>query len=230
MILQFWYSHMTAAPPHALKPRKAPRQARSGATVDAILEATIQVLLSEGFRRLTTTRVAGRAGVSVGTMYQYFPHKDALLYAVIRRYLDEVADAVEGSCRRNLGQPLAVASDALVAAYVDAKSAHAEASRALYLVSTELDMADLVNAVFKRFHDATVPLLASVPDALFTDLDDIAFDLLATITGATRVAFEHDAGPVMLEQFRRRLMMCQAFLRDAASGGSGPETKTTPKR
>lgn len=222
---------MVTTPPDALRPRKTPRQARSGTTVEAILAATVQVLLAEGARRLTTTRVAERAGVSVGTLYQYFPHKDALLYAVIQRYLNEVADAVEESCQRNLGQPLTMASDALVAAYVDAKCAHAEASRALYLVSAELDMADLVNAVFKRFQDAAVPLLASAPDAMFTDPDDIAFDLLATITGATRVVFEHDVGPVMLERFRRRLMMmCRAFLRDAANGGSRSGTKRAPKR
>jgi len=51
----------------AFEPRKMPIQARSTVTVDAIFEATIQVLLSRGAERLTTTRVAGRAGVSVGT-------------------------------------------------------------------------------------------------------------------------------------------------------------------
>ena len=61
--------------PETLRPRKTPRQARSAATVDAIFEATIQVLLVEGEKGLTTTRIAERAGVSVGTMYQYFPHK-----------------------------------------------------------------------------------------------------------------------------------------------------------
>ena len=60
-----------AAPDH-LNARKRPRQARSAVTVDAIFEATIQVLLADGIHRLTTTRVAQRAGVSVGTMYQYF--------------------------------------------------------------------------------------------------------------------------------------------------------------
>ena len=65
---------MPVAPSDALKPRKTPRQARSAATVEAIFEATIQVLLVDGYAGLTTTRVAGRAGVSVGTMYQYFPH------------------------------------------------------------------------------------------------------------------------------------------------------------
>ena len=69
-----------------LEPRKTPVQARSAASVSAILEATIQVLLSVGKERLTTTRVAARAGVSVGTLYQYFPNKSALLQAVVKRH------------------------------------------------------------------------------------------------------------------------------------------------
>jgi AcrR family transcriptional regulator len=81
-----------------LDPRKSPVQARSTASVDAILDATIQVLLSVGKERLTTTRVALRAGVSVGTLYQYFPNKSALLQAVLRRHLDAVTSIVERVC------------------------------------------------------------------------------------------------------------------------------------
>ena len=73
-----------------LEPRKSPVQARSAASVDAILEATIQVLLNVGKERLTMTRVALRAGVSVGTLYQYFPNKSALLQAALKRRLTEV--------------------------------------------------------------------------------------------------------------------------------------------
>ena len=61
----------------AFEPRKTPIQARSTVTVEAIFEATIQVLLSRGADRLTTTRVAERAGVSVGTLYQYYPNKQS---------------------------------------------------------------------------------------------------------------------------------------------------------
>ena len=113
---------MAVPVPATLKPRKIPRQARSAATVDAIFQATIQVLLKEGAPRLTTTRVAERAGVSVGTMYQYFPHKKALLYAVLQQHLETVAEAMEAACACYAGQPLAVISDGLVAAYLDAKT------------------------------------------------------------------------------------------------------------
>ena len=61
-------------------PRKLPRQDRSRATVDAILEAAARVLVKEGFERTTTNRVAEAAGVSVGSLYQYFPNKEAILF------------------------------------------------------------------------------------------------------------------------------------------------------
>src|SRR5579862_5736285 len=72
---------MSTNPISAFEPRKTPIQARSAVTVEAISEATIQVLLSHGTERLTTTRIAERAGVSVGTLYQYYPNKQSLLFA-----------------------------------------------------------------------------------------------------------------------------------------------------
>ena len=66
--------------------RKQPVQSRSQVTCDALIEATIQVLLRQGASRLTTTRVAERAGVSVGTLYQYYPNKRSLIEAVRARY------------------------------------------------------------------------------------------------------------------------------------------------
>jgi len=59
--------------PDALQARKQPLQSRSRATVDAIREAATQVLLAEGLAGTTTMRVAGRAGVSIGSLYQYYP-------------------------------------------------------------------------------------------------------------------------------------------------------------
>jgi len=60
--------------------RKAPRQARAAALIAAVLDAAVQVLRSEGATRFTTARVAERAGVSVGSLYQYFPNKAAILF------------------------------------------------------------------------------------------------------------------------------------------------------
>jgi AcrR family transcriptional regulator len=60
--------------------RKAPKQARSSELVAAVLEAAVQVLAAEGAQRFTTSRVAEKAGVSVGSLYQYFPNKAAILF------------------------------------------------------------------------------------------------------------------------------------------------------
>ena len=60
--------------------RKQPKQARSTELVAAILEAAVQVLAKEGAQRFTTARVAEKAGVSVGSLYQYFPNKAAILF------------------------------------------------------------------------------------------------------------------------------------------------------
>lgn len=62
--------------------RKSPRQQRSARLVEAILQAATQVLAREGMRRFTTARVAEAAGVSIGSLYQYFPNKAALLFAL----------------------------------------------------------------------------------------------------------------------------------------------------
>jgi AcrR family transcriptional regulator len=74
--------------------RKAPRQARSRATVDAVLEATTDILVREGAAKLTTNRIAERAGVNIASLYQYFPGKEAILAELRRRHVVEQAETV----------------------------------------------------------------------------------------------------------------------------------------
>lgn len=76
------------AKPPPTEPRKQPRQARSRALVEAILDATERVLAREGPEQASTTHIAEIAGVSVGSLYQYFPSRDALLAAVIERRVE----------------------------------------------------------------------------------------------------------------------------------------------
>ncbi|RWA58847.1 TetR family transcriptional regulator [Mesorhizobium sp.] len=71
---------MIQRPSPSISTRKQPKQARATELVAAILQAAAQVLASEGAQRFTTTRVAEKAGVSVGSLYQYFPNKAALLF------------------------------------------------------------------------------------------------------------------------------------------------------
>lgn len=78
-----------------LSSRKTPKQARSTELVAAILEAAVQVLAKEGAQRFTTTRVAERAGVSVGSVYQYFPNKAALLFRLQSDEWRQTTDMLE---------------------------------------------------------------------------------------------------------------------------------------
>ncbi|WP_414439662.1 TetR family transcriptional regulator [Burkholderia sp. 22PA0106] len=95
---------MTTSRSPRISARKAPQQARSTELVAAILEAAIQVLAKEGASRFTTARVAEKAGVSVGSVYQYFPNKAAILFRLqsdewrrtadmLRAILEDVRDA-----------------------------------------------------------------------------------------------------------------------------------------
>jgi AcrR family transcriptional regulator len=91
--------------------RKHPRQARSNQLVEAVLDAAVQVLTKEGAQRFTTARVAERAGVSVGSLYQYFPNKAAILFrlqsdewqrtsALLRGILEDHATPARARLRR----------------------------------------------------------------------------------------------------------------------------------
>jgi AcrR family transcriptional regulator len=204
---------MDVAPPPHLNPRKRPRQARSMVTLDAIFEAAIQVLLNEGIHRLTTTRVAERAGVSVGTMYQYFPHKQALLYALNERYLDLVADRVEATCRAHHGATTPVMVEALVRTYWNAKTERSDVTRALYSSAVELDNAALIEAFAKRTDAATVAMLQSASGASYADIALVNTTLLSVIFGTVRNVFERNLSPPRQIAIRDQLVtMCIAYL------------------
>lgn len=212
---------MSIAHPEALKPRKTPRQARSEVTVDAIFKAAIQVLLADGGRRLTMTRVAERAGVSVGTMYQYFPHKQALLYAVVQQHLQEFVEGFEAACLKLRNESLDVAAAGVVDAFVGIKIRQPEATRALYRIAAELDTDELRIGTSRRLQNAFAALLATVPGVRFGDLAEItgiAFTLLTAMNGATRAVFELGAPAPMVEALPRQLStLCRGYLQAAAS-------------
>jgi AcrR family transcriptional regulator len=88
-------------------PRKAPEQDRSRATVEAIVEAAAHILVKHGYDAFSTNRVAERAGVSIGSLYQYFPNKDALLSELMRRHVVEIERGVEEMAAQAQTAPLA---------------------------------------------------------------------------------------------------------------------------
>jgi AcrR family transcriptional regulator len=77
-------------------PRKNASQERSRATVDTLIEATARILVKEGFDKASTNRIAEKAGVSVGSLYQYFPGKEALVAAVMERHSQELIQVARG--------------------------------------------------------------------------------------------------------------------------------------
>lgn len=182
----------------SLAPRKEPRQRRSEATVDAIFDATIQVLSSGGSQRLTTTRVAERAGVSVGTLYQYFPNKQSLLHSVLERHLRRVGECVDRAARSAHAASLDVMVSSVVRAFVAAKTERVDEARALYSVASELDASGLVRAVSERTRRTIEVLLTSVPGQRFENVELVAFMWLAALVGPTRALLEDGAGEKML--------------------------------
>jgi AcrR family transcriptional regulator len=195
------------------EPRKSPVQARSTASVDAILKATIQVLLQAGKERLTTTRVAMRAGVSVGTLYQYFPNKSALLKAAMKRHLDDVTEAVEQVCQQQKGQTLQQMATALVTAFLEAKMRDPKTSVALYTVSSGLDGARLVKEMGTRTNQAIVSMLKTAPEHLTTDPELVASMLQGAMAGISRRLLESPAPEKQVDNLRRELIvLARAYL------------------
>ncbi len=78
----------------APEPKKTPRQSRSAATFEAIIEAGARILREGGYEALTTNRVADLAGVSVGSLYQYFPNKEAILVEMVCRHLTDLGAGI----------------------------------------------------------------------------------------------------------------------------------------
>jgi AcrR family transcriptional regulator len=208
-------------PPRAhvlLKPRKSPVQARSIASVDAILEATIQVLLRAGKERLTTTRVAMRAGVSVGSLYQYFPNKRALLQAALQRHLGEVTEAVEGACREQRGNTLRQMATALVTEFLNAKMRDVKTSVALYFVSSDVDALKIVQRMGVRSNEAIVGMLLSAREPLTRDPQLVASILQGAMAGVSRRLLESDDPVTQVDTFRQELIFFVTGYLEACSG------------
>jgi AcrR family transcriptional regulator len=213
---------MNRPAPSLLKPRKTPRQARSTATVAIIHTATIQVLLADGATRLTTTRVAERAGVSIGTMYQYYPHKQALLFAILERQLETVESTMLAVVERLAGYDLETIAHELANAWLDAKTANIDASRAIYGIAAEFDIAALMAGASRRLQQAIERLLASASDGPLADLDAAAFMLVALLGGSVRAVMELGASERDLARLRWELpRACHGYLGAVRQSSAG---------
>jgi AcrR family transcriptional regulator len=112
-------------------PRKRPRQDRSRATVDSILQATARVLVKHGFDGLTTNLVAQTAGVSVGSLYQYFPNKSALVGALIEKHVEHMTSLCLAELTRVARLPMPEAIRSVIEVMIRAHAVHPELHRVL---------------------------------------------------------------------------------------------------
>jgi AcrR family transcriptional regulator len=202
-----------------LKPRKSPSQARSSASVDAILDATIQVLLSVGKERLTTTRVAMRAGVSVGTLYQYFPNKSALLQAALRRHLEHTRDAVAGVAESLKGAPVEEMMATIATAFLAAKMREPKMGVALYSVSSDVDGFSVAREISDESQGMVAALLKTAKERV-AEPEVVASVLLGAIGGVSRRLVESKDPERSYPAFRSELdAMVRGYAKQVATIG-----------
>lgn len=174
---------MTTRQTAQISSRKHPKQARSTELVATILEAAIQVLGNEGAARFTTARVAEKAGVSVGSVYQYFPNKAAILFRLqsdewqeTTRMLREILD--------NVTQPPLERLRALVHGFVLSECEEAVVRVALNdaapLYRDAPEAHEARNGGEKVFQTFMLEVLPSVP----LDIRSVAYDLISTTLSA----------------------------------------------
>jgi AcrR family transcriptional regulator len=164
-----------------LSPRKTPRQHRSRATVEALLEATTDILIRDGYAKLTTNRIAERAGVNIASLYQYFPGKDAIVAELRRRHGDDQRAAL----RQVLAESTAGEVESTIRALVSVGVAgHALAPR-LHRVFTE----EMPALEYREVAAIDAPIFEAMRGFLrAADVDvrdiDLALWMIATASGA----------------------------------------------
>ena len=114
-----------------IKPRKQPRQERSKITVDAILTATARILTEEGYEKASTNRIAEVAGVSIGSLYQYFPNKESLVAELLKKHSNDMVEIMESKLNSLTDVPLEIAVPELVKAAIAAHAINPKLHRVL---------------------------------------------------------------------------------------------------
>jgi len=143
-----------------LSPRKAPRQSRSQATVKAILDATAHILVERGFAAASTNAVAERAGVSIGSLYQYFPNKDALVSALRARHGEQMKAVIQRALTKAMDATLVDALAVLIEATVEAHRVDADLHRVLEEQLDSMEADSLHDEYVDVMEDRIVALLA----------------------------------------------------------------------
>lgn len=150
-----------------LSPRKSPRQERSRATVEAILQAATDILMRQGAGRLTTNRIAERAGVNIASLYQYFPGKHAILAELRRRHGAERRAAIRQVLMERRGDSLESTLRALVSMGVAAHAVNPALQRVFSQELPQLRYADVAATdalLFGEFRALLARSATGIPD------------------------------------------------------------------
>ena len=197
----------------SVAPRKQPQQQRSRAMVERIVTAGREVLLRDGYDAFSTNRVADQAGISPGSLYQYFPNKAAIITAVIDRYSDDVADRVAGALTDRLGEfgPQMIRDTA--GALLDALAANAALLRVVMEDLPATRNRDRRTALERRVRELLAAYLAARPGSTrSTDHAATAWVLVMAIENLT-VRYVLDEPAISREQLLDEVVaLCAGYL------------------
>ncbi len=186
--------------------RRRPLQARSTATVEAILEATAQVLETRGYEGTTTNRIAGRAGVSVGSLYQYFPSKDALIAALVERHFAQLTERVLATLDRVKGQPVDQGVQAIIDTILSAHRHHCSRHQVFDLLLLRVDGFKLIDRFLANVEEAVAEVLRARQDAVRPRDPDLAARILCrAVSGVVRSTLRRAPEQLTTPEFQREL-------------------------
>src|SRR5215472_597878 len=175
-----------------INPRKSASQQRSRLTVDALVEATARILVKEGYDCASTNRIAHAAGGSIGSLYQYFPSKEALVAAVIDRHTQETIQLIRGALFKVAMQPVEEAVRELVKLGIDAHRVNPKLHRVLTEQVPRLGRLDNVQAIDREAYALVRAYLEAHRDELgIVDTDMAAFVCVTTVEALTHAAVVH---------------------------------------
>lgn len=143
------------------KPRKAPTQARAQATVEAILAATKKVLVTDGYEAASTNRVAEVAGVSIGSLYQYFPSKEALLTELIQRHMSRMFEVMATTAQQGETSSIEEAARTIIRAVFAAHRVNPKLHRVLVEQMARIGTLETFDAFETQTQALTEQFLAS---------------------------------------------------------------------
>ena len=169
------------------RPRKAPKQARSREMVEVILDAAARVFVAHGYAKATTNRIAETAGISVGSLYQYFPSKDAIAVELLRRYRETLL----GLVHRHIEQATDLSLESVVRALIGAILRAEGIDPALHRVLIEQVLRTSARAEILGFEEKVEELVANAirsAGVAERDPEVSAFVLVRAILGTVHSA------------------------------------------